>query len=84
MSWMGKRQSQLFNLNVNPHELLPEHRSADVIRLTGNSPGQDQINLAGMNESRQKQEELERLLLALQVQYGDPYRLWDQPAIEAK
>jgi len=73
------RQTQMFNLKENPHELLKEHHAADVIRLTGNEPKPDQVNLADDPQYAQKRAELEALLLAEMRRWDDPYRLWDQP-----
>ncbi|HEX4144787.1 MAG TPA: hypothetical protein VHY91_14885 [Pirellulales bacterium] len=63
------RETQLFNLADNPHELLKEHGSSDPA-LT---------NLAGRSEYAAKQAEMEALLLAEMRRLDDPYRLWNQP-----
>ena len=63
------RETQLFNLATNPHELLKEHGADDPART----------NLAGNPEYAAKQAELEALLLSEMRRLDDPYRLWDQP-----
>jgi arylsulfatase A-like enzyme len=73
------RQTQLFNLNENPAELLEEHHDPRVIALTRNRPVQQQRNLAGDPRYASRQRELEELLLAEMRRHHDPYRLWDQP-----
>ena len=73
------RETQLFNLNENPDELLIEHHDEHVIALTGNQPRPEQINLANDPRYANKRRELEALLLAEQQRLDDPYRLWDQP-----
>ncbi len=71
-------ETQLFNLNDNPNELLIEHQAAEVIALTGNQPRADQINLANDPRHTAKRRELEALLQSEQKRLDDPYRLWDQ------
>jgi arylsulfatase A-like enzyme len=73
------RETQLFNLNDNPHELLREHHSPDVVALTGHTPNPHQLNLADDPRFADKRKELEALLLAEQQRWDDPFRLWDQP-----
>jgi len=73
------RQTQLFNLAENPHELLKQHHAEKVIELTGNKPGAQQVNLADLPKYAKKRKELEALLLAEQKRLDDPFRLWDQP-----
>lgn len=73
------QQTQLFNLNDNPHEFLKEHHAEEVVALTGHRPEPQQVNLADDPRYAQKRQELEALLLAEQRRLGDPYRLWDQP-----
>lgn len=63
------RQSQLFNLAANPHELLAEHRS----------PHPAHGNLAGNPAHAEKLAEMEALLLSEMRRLHDPYRLWNQP-----
>ena len=72
------RESQLFNLAQNPHELLSQHRSEEVIALTGHKPGEHQRNLADDPEQPGKLEEMETLLLKEKRRLDDPYRLWNQ------
>jgi hypothetical protein len=72
------RQTQLFNLRENPLELLAEHHAPEVIALTGNEPGREQVNLADDPQFAAKRRELEQLLIEQEEQWGDPYRLWGQ------
>ncbi len=72
------RRTQLFNLKENPHELLVEHRSGKVAKLTGNEPRPHQGNLAEDPRFSAKRAELEALLLAEMQRLDDPHRLWDQ------
>ncbi len=74
------RETQLFNLADNPDELLEQHAAADVVGLTGNTPEQNQRNLAGDPRYADKLKEMEALLLAEMRRLDDPHRLWDQPA----
>jgi choline-sulfatase len=73
------RETQLFNLAENPHELLREHHDPRVIALTGHKPEPHQVNLAGDPRHAAKLAELEALLLAEMRRLHDPYRLWNQP-----
>lgn len=72
------RETQLFNLNENPDELLIEHHSAKVVELIGSKPEPHQVNLAEDPRYTDKRQELEALLLAEQKRLDDPYQLWDQ------
>ncbi len=78
------RETQLFNLEENPNELLREHHDRGVISLTGNRPQRNQVNLAADARYADKRAEMEALLLAEQISVDDPYRLWDQPPLEPK
>lgn len=73
------RETQLFNLAENPHELLIEHHDPAVIKLTGNTPKKNQVDLAEDLRYSAKRAELEALLLEQMQRHHDPYRLWDQP-----
>ncbi len=73
------RETQLFNLEENPDELLKEHHAAEVVRLTGHKPKAHQVNLADDPKYAAKRRELEALLLSEMKRLDDPYRLWDQP-----
>lgn len=73
------RETQLFNLAENPHEFIEQHHAADVQAISGVSPSQNQINLAGDARYADKLAEMERLLLAEMRRLNDPYRLWNQP-----
>lgn len=72
------RETQLFNLNENPHELLAQHQAPEVCELTGNTPDNHQVDLAESPEYAAKREELEALLIQKQKELDDPYKLWDQ------
>ena len=65
------RETQLFNLAQNPHELLSQQRSEEVIALTGYKPEKEERNLADDPEQAGKLAEMRRL--------DEPYRLWTQP-----
>ena len=73
------RETQLFNLKDNPHELLAEHHDAKVIALTGSTPAKHQVNLATDPQHAAKLAEMEDLLLAEMRRLHDPWRLWNQP-----
>ncbi|MCA9035265.1 MAG: sulfatase-like hydrolase/transferase [Planctomycetaceae bacterium] len=75
------RETQLFNLNENPFELLGDHHASTVISITGNTPLPHQKNLADDPRFAAKRLQLEAALLAEQVRLDDPYRLWDQPQL---
>ncbi len=72
-------ETQLFNLAQNPHELLSQHRSEEVIALTGHKPEKEERNLAQDPRYVGKLEEMETLLLKEMHRLDDPYRLWNQP-----
>ncbi len=69
------RQTQLFNLKENPHELLAEHHAAEVVALTKNKPAASQVNLVDDPDHAAKRKELEQLLQAEMKRLGDPYAL---------
>ena len=73
------QETQLFNLQENPHEFLEQHHKPAVNSLTGEIPEMHQRNLANDPRYSAKQNELEALLLSEQRRLDDPYRLWDQP-----
>ena len=73
------RETQLFNLKMNPDELLAEHHESQVIKLTGNKPKRWQRNLASDPKYADRLADMEDLLLAEMKRLGDPYRLWNQP-----
>lgn len=73
------RETQLFNLKENPHELLKEHHAIALTSLTGVTPSPAQVNLAGDPSYAEKLKEMEDLLLAEMRNHDDPYRLWNQP-----
>jgi choline-sulfatase len=74
------RETQLFNLKENPHELVAEHHDPKVTALTGESPKNHQVNLASDPQHAAKLAEMEALLLAEMRRLHDPWRLWNQPA----
>ena len=69
------QETQLFNLEENPHEFLVEHQDAGLQRQLGVSPSPHHINLADQPEYRAKRAELEQLLREQQRELGDPYEL---------
>ncbi len=72
------RETQLFNLEENPLELLTEHHDDAVIAMTGHRPKPHQVNLAYDPDYADIRKELEALLIAEQLRLHDPYTLWDQ------
>lgn len=74
------RETQLFNLAENPHELLASHHDPKIVALTGHRPLPHQRNLADDPRHAGKLREMEALLLAEMRRHEDPYRLWNQPA----
>ncbi|MSU47689.1 MAG: sulfatase [Opitutus sp.] len=74
------RETQLFNLKENPHELLAQHHDPAVVALTGEKPAAPQLNLAADPRHAAKLAEMEALLLAEMRRLDDPWRLWNQPA----
>ena len=75
----GISETQLFNLDENPDELLSQHHDLKVITLIGNKPKANQVNLAGDPQYADKLEEMEQLLLSEMEKHDDPYRFSDQP-----
>ena len=73
------RETQLFNLAQNPHELIGQHHEEEVTALTGHEPGKHQRNLADDPDHAGKLAEMEKFLLAEMRRLDDPYRLWNQP-----
>ena len=73
------RQTQLFDLAQNPHELLIQHHDEQVITLTGNRPAPDQVNLADDPRYAETLAEMKELLLEEMTRRKDPFRMWDQP-----
>ncbi|MCH2368052.1 MAG: sulfatase-like hydrolase/transferase, partial [Planctomycetes bacterium] len=72
------RETQLFNLEDNPHEFLSQHQDSKVSTLTGADPGSKQVNLVGDPAHAAKLKEMEALLQSEMKRLGDPHRLWDQ------
>jgi len=62
-------EAQLFDLAVNPHELLDEHGSSDAL----------QRNLAKDPAHAKKLSEMQAILLDQMRQHDDPYRFSNQP-----
>ena len=73
------RETQLFNLRDNPHELLEQHHTPALVALTGLQPAAHQRNLAADPRHAAKLAEMETLLLAEMRRLDDPWRLWNQP-----
>ena len=65
------RETQLFHLGKNPQEYLPEHQRS----------GEMETDLAEDPAYADQLKEMEALLLEQMIANGDPYRLWDQPAL---
>ena len=72
------RETQLFNLEENPHEFLTEHQAATIAKLTGSKPGENQRDLAEDPAFAEKLKEMEALLAEEMKRLGDPHPLWDQ------
>lgn len=77
----GAREMQLFNLAENPDELLREHHDPAVSKLTGVTPGPNQVNLAGDPRNATKLAEMQALLLEQMQAHDDPFRFWNQPGV---
>lgn len=73
------RQTQLFNLEQNPDELLIEHAVQTVASKTGNQPSSIQRDLSDDPRYASVLKEMEELLLSEMRKHDDPYRLWSQP-----
>ncbi len=73
------RETQLFNLAQNPHELLIEHAGSNAAKLNGLQLAAHQMDLAENPKYAEKRRELEDLLLAEMKRLDDPFRFWDQP-----
>jgi choline-sulfatase len=73
-------ETQLFNLQENPDELVQEHHDPQVVALIGTTPKKNQLNLARHPQYADKLKEMEALLLAEMRRHHDPWRLWNQPA----
>lgn len=74
------RETQLFDLANNPHELLAAHQDPAVSSLTRVTPPPQQSNLAADPAHAAKLAEMKALLLAEMRRLDDPYRFSDQPA----
>lgn len=68
------RETQLFNLEKNPHEFVEQHAG-----IAAAQPSPDQTDLAEDPRYAKKLTEMESLLLAEMRRLHDPYRLWNQP-----
>ena len=71
------RETQLFNLKKNPHELIQEHHA--LRPFAKENP--EAFNLANNPKFAAKRKEMEALLLQEMKRHDDPYRLWDQPKL---
>ncbi len=66
------QETQLFNLKENPNEYLAEHdKSGEMERDLAEDPKYADIR-----------KHMESLLLQQMEKYEDPFRFWDQPAIQ--
>jgi choline-sulfatase len=75
----GVRETQLFHLKDNPHELLREHHDPKVAAISGVSAAKHQVNLAGDPQQAAKLAEMRALLLAQMRLLEDPWRFSNQP-----
>jgi len=73
------RETQLFNLQENPYELLEQHHDPRVVDFTKHTPEAWQRNLADDPRYAEKLNEMESLLLTEMRRLHDPHRLWNQP-----
>jgi arylsulfatase A-like enzyme len=69
------RETQLFNLRKNPHELLAQHHNDAVVSLVHNRPTSLQRDLAELPEYKEQREALGKLLKQEMLRLGDPYAL---------
>ncbi|MEM8678722.1 MAG: sulfatase-like hydrolase/transferase [Planctomycetota bacterium] len=74
------RETQLFNVEQNPHEYLASHHEHAVMQMTGSEPLPSQVNLADDPQYADQLRKMEALLLSEMQRLEDPYRLWDQTA----
>jgi choline-sulfatase len=75
----GVRETQLFNLAENPHELIAEHHAPEVTALTGITPDAKHANLAKDPQHAAKLAEMRALLLTEMRRHDDPWRFSGQP-----
>ena len=73
------RETQLFNIEENPEEVIEQHHDPKGKALTGINPAANQVNLATDPTYKEKLAEMESLLHSEMKRLNDPYRLWDQP-----
>jgi len=76
----GGLHTQLFNLEDNPHEFLPEHHAPSVATRLPSAPRVGQANLAADPVHAATLAEMEALLLAEMRRHDDPFRFSDQPS----
>lgn len=76
------QETQLFQLEQNPHEFLLNHHVDTVLALTGHTPQPHQRNLAGDPAYAARLAEMEQLLVEEQQRLGDPYPLWNRGAVK--
>src|SRR5690606_35455970 len=67
------RETQLFDLSNNPHEVLKEHHDPELASRLGIHPDPGQIDLAERPENAAKRRELEALLRQEMERLDDPY-----------
>ena len=60
------RETQLFKLIENPLEFIEQHHAERVVRLTGNLPQANQVDLAENPKYASKRAELQHLLVSQQ------------------
>ena len=74
---LGKsvRETQMFNLNDNPNEFIPEHHDANLQSKLGINPKPLQTDLAEHPDYQKQKSALSALLAAEMKQLGDPYDL---------
>ena len=60
------QKNQLFNLKNNPNELIIEHHREDVVKITGNYPKNNQVNLADDPKFKRRLRKMEKLLFNTQ------------------
>ncbi|MGJ8723211.1 MAG: sulfatase-like hydrolase/transferase [Roseibacillus sp.] len=73
----GTKETQLFNLDQNPDELLAEHQDPAVVSRTGSQPTESQVNLADNPAHAEKLQEMEQLLLSEMKAHNDPFSFSD-------
>lgn len=67
------KEKQLFNLNSNPREFLPQHHQPALRKQLGIAPTAEQTDLAEEEQMAGKLRQMERLLHRQMKRLGDPY-----------